>query len=443
VAGEPAPITEQFKDTVGMLDPRLIRNSLEDVALRLKTKRFDLDVDRLSSLEESRKDIQVRTEALQAERNSRSKSIGKAKAAGADIQPLLADVADLGERLDALKAELDDVQESLNGILQAIPNLPDPSVPEGNDDAENEEIRRWGDATTFDFTALDHVDLAGPSGALDLALGQKISTSRFVVLRGDVASLHRALIQFMLDTHRREHGYQEVYVPYIVNSDSLYGTGQLPKFAEDQFKIESERDLYLIPTAEVPVTNIARDEIFDRLDIPLKFVCHSPCFRSEAGSYGRDTRGIIRQHQFEKVELVQLVRPEDSWDAHEALTGHAEAILQKLDLPYRVVNLCGGDLGFSAAKTYDLEVWLPGQGEYREISSCSNFLDFQARRLQARYRDPETGRPQLLHTLNGSALAVGRTLVAILENYQQADGSVRIPQVLHPYLPDVQEIRFA
>lgn len=425
-----------------MLDPRLIRNDPDDVARRLKVKRFHLDVAVLRELEDRRKTLQTETENLQAERNARSRSIGQAKSRGEDIAPLLEEVGRLGERLDAVKQEFESVQQELDALLMTIPNLPHESVPEGKTDEDNVEIRRWGDPTEFAFEARDHVDIAADSGLLDLGTAAKITGARFVVLRGELARLHRALIQFMLDVHTREHGYQEVYVPYIANADSLRGTGQLPKFEEDLFKLNDDRGLYLIPTAEVPVTNIARDEIIDSAAMPLKFVCHTPCFRSEAGNYGKDTRGMIRQHQFEKVELVQLVRPQDSWAAHEELTGHAEAILQKLGLPYRVVNLCGGDLGFASARTFDLEVWLPGQGKYREISSCSNFVDFQARRMQARWRNPDTGKPELLHTLNGSGLAVGRTLIAILENYQRADGSVLIPQALQGYLNGLTEITF-
>jgi seryl-tRNA synthetase len=423
-----------------MLDPKLLRNELPQVAERLKRKKFLLDVDAYESLEQRRREIQVSTEALQAARNTRSKSIGQAKSRGEDIAPLLAEVADLGGQLDQDKQQLDQVQQDLHNLVMAIPNLPDDSVPEGDSDADNIEIRSWGDPTQFEFTPKDHVDLGSASGLLDQEVAAKITGSRFVVLKGAMAKLHRALTQFMLDTHTGEHGYEEVYVPYIVNQDSLRGTGQLPKFEADLFKLQDEGDIYLIPTAEVPVTNIARDEIFAAKDMPLKFACHSPCFRSEAGSHGTDTRGMIRQHQFEKVELVQMVRPADSWQALEELTGHAEAILQKLGLPYRVVNLCGGDLGFAAAKTYDLEVWLPGQEKYREISSCSNFLDFQARRMQARWRSEDTGKPELLHTVNGSGLAVGRTLVAVLENYQQADGSIRIPQILQSYMGGIATI---
>jgi len=417
-----------------MLDPKLIRQDLENTAERLLRKGFTLDVASIQSLEEQRKTLQVETEELQAERNTRSKAIGKAKAQGEDIQPLLDAVSDLGNQLDERKAKLDEIQASLNELVMAIPNVPDESVPEGASEDDNVEVRRWGDIPDFDFEPRDHVDLTHDSGKMNFEVATKITGSRFVTMRGDMARLHRALAQFMLDVHTREHGYEEIYVPFIVNRESLQGTGQLPKFEEEQFRLHDDRDFFLIPTAEVPVTNIARDEILDAEEVPTRLVCHSPCFRREAGSYGKDTRGMIRQHQFEKVELVMMVKPGESWEALDTLTGHAEAILQKLDLPYRVVNLCGGDLGFSAAKTYDLEVWLPGQGKYREISSCSNFLDFQARRMQARWRNPETGKPELLHTLNGSGLAVGRTLVAVLENYQQADGSIRIPQALQSFM---------
>lgn len=426
-----------------MLDPRLIRQELEATAEKLRIKGYELDVTAVSSLEDQRKSLQVETEELQSRRNSQSKMIGKAKSEGQDIQPLLDEVASLGGQLDEKKAALDSVQTALNDLLMSIPNIPHESVPAGASEDDNVEIRRWGDPTTFDFEAKDHVDLAEGSPLLGFEAASKITGSRFVTMRGAMARLHRALVQFMLDVHSQEHGYEEVYVPYIVNRESLTGTGQLPKFEEDLFRLDDERGFYLVPTAEVPVTNLVRDEIVPAEAMPLRFVCHTPCFRSEAGSYGKDTRGMIRQHQFDKVELVTMVKPEDSWAALEALTGHAEAILQKLDLPYRVVTLCGGDLGFSAAKTYDLEVWLPGQGKYREISSCSNFLDFQARRMQARWRNPETGKPELLHTLNGSGLAVGRTLVAVLENYQQVDGSVRIPQALQSYMAGETVISFA
>ena len=417
-----------------MLDPRTIRQELTATAEQLRIKGFELDVSAIESLESRRKALQVQTEELQAERNTRSKAIGKAKAAGEDIQPLLDAVASLGDQLDEKKTALDDVQAELNDILMAVPNIPDASVPPGASEDDNVEVRRWGDPTELSFEAKDHVDLASPSGLMNFEAAAKITGARFVALRGDMARLHRALVQFMLDVHTHEHGYQEVYVPYIVNRDSLTGTGQLPKFEEDLFRLDDDRGFYLAPTAEVPVTNLVRDEIVPAEEMPWRFVCHTPCFRSEAGSHGKDTRGMIRQHQFDKVELVQMVKPEDSWQALEDLTGHAENILQKLGLPYRVVSLCGGDLGFASAKTYDLEVWLPGQGKYREISSCSNFLDFQARRMQARWRNPGTGKPELLHTLNGSGLAVGRTMVALLENYQQSDGAVLVPQALQSYM---------
>jgi seryl-tRNA synthetase len=416
-----------------MLDQKWIRGDLADLAGRLAKKGFELDVAFLESAEQGRKSAQTSMESLQSERNSRSKAIGQAKAKGEDIEPLLAEVATLGDRLEAEKARFESVNRSLQGYLATLPNLPDDDVPSGTDEADNVLVRSWGSPTELGFTPRDHVDLGAAGGGMDFDVAVKLSQSRFVVLRGELAKLQRALIQFMLDVHVGEHGYQEVYVPFIVNSDSLHGTGQLPKFAEDQFKIESDRELYLIPTAEVPVTNLYRDTITSSAELPIKLVCHSPCFRSEAGSYGRDTRGMIRQHQFEKVELVQLVPPTDSEAAHEALTAHAEAILQKLELPYRVVNLCGGDLGFSAAKTYDLEVWLPSQQAYREISSCSNFRDFQARRMQARMRAGDN-KPELLHTLNGSGVAVGRALVAILENFQDEGGRVAIPKALQPYM---------
>jgi len=422
-----------------MLDPKRLRTELDEVAQQLARRDYQLDTARIAELEEERKSLQVKTQNLQNERNTRSKSIGKAKAAGEDIQPLLAEVADLGDQLKAAEDALHQVQSALQGIVLGIPNLPHESVPAGKDEEDNREERRWGDIPAFDFEPKDHVDLGESLGGLDFDMAAKLTGSRFVVMSGALARLHRALTQFMLDTHATEHGYTEVYVPYIVNADSLHGTGQLPKFEEDLFHLEGT-DFYLIPTAEVPVTNLVRDAIVDADELPTRWVAHTPCFRSEAGAYGRDTRGMIRQHQFDKVELVQAVRPDESFAALEELTGHAEAILQKLNLPYRLVTLCTGDLGFSSTKTYDLEVWLPGQGKYREISSCSNFVDFQARRLQARWRNPETGKPELLHTVNGSGLAVGRTLVAVLENYQQADGSVRVPEVLQPYLGGAEVI---
>ena len=424
-----------------MLDPKLIRSDLNFVAEQLKRRHFDLDVAALEDLENKRKTCQIQTESLQSERNTKSKSIGKAKAAGEDIKPLLDEVAGLGEKLDAAKSELNDVQHQMDVILMGIPNLLHDSVPVGKDESDNVEVRRWGTAKTFDFDIKDHVDLGAVNGWLDFETASKLTGSRYVVMHGQMAKLHRALIQFMLDVHTNEHGYTEVYVPYIVNSESLKGTGQLPKFEEDLFCVDKEAGHYLIPTAEVPVTNIARDEILDAAQVPFKMTSHTPCFRSEAGSYGKDTRGMIRQHQFDKVEMVQLVSADNAWDALEELTLHAESILQKLELPYRTVVLCSGDVGFSAAKTYDLEVWLPGQQAYREISSCSCFGDFQARRMQARWRNPETNKPELLNTVNGSGLAIGRTLVAVLENYQQKDGSVLIPDVLKPYMGGLDKLQ--
>ncbi|MCU7839226.1 MAG: serine--tRNA ligase [Candidatus Thiodiazotropha sp. (ex Troendleina suluensis)] len=423
-----------------MLDPRLLRNNLGEVAQQLARRGYQLDTQQISELEEQRKRLQVESQELQNTRNSRSKSIGKAKAAGEDIQPLLAEVAQLGDKLKALQEALTQVQGELSDITLGIPNLPHESVPDGRDEADNREERRWGEPRSFDFEAKDHVDLGDANGLLDFEAAARITGSRFAVMAGPLARLHRALTQFMLDTHTTEHGYTEAYVPYMVNKDSLRGTGQLPKFEDDLFKLCGESEYYLIPTAEVPVTNLIREQIIEADYMPRKWVAHTPCFRSEAGSYGKDTRGMIRQHQFEKVELVQAVAASHSFQALEELTGHAEAILQKLELPYRVVTLCTGDIGFSSTKTYDLEVWLPGQSQYREISSCSNFVDFQARRLQARWRNPETGKPELVHTLNGSGLAVGRTLVAVMENYQQSDGSIVIPQVLRNYMGGLEKI---
>jgi seryl-tRNA synthetase len=417
-----------------MLDPRLLRTDLDTTAKQLARRGYTLDTSAIAALEERRKAVQTRTQQLQNERNTKSKAIGMAKARGEDVAPIMAEVAGLGDALKVAETELAQLQQELETLALGIPNIPHTSVPDGKDENANKEVRRWGEPRTFSFAAKDHVDLGEKLGLLDFETAAKISAARFAVMRGPLAQLHRALIQFMLDLHTREHGYTEVYVPYLVNADSMRGTGQLPKFEADLFALKSEQNLYLIPTAEVPVTNLARDTILEAKDMPRRFVCHTPCFRSEAGSYGKDTRGMIRQHQFEKVELVQLVKPQDSYQALEDLTSHAEKVLQKLNLPYRVMALCAGDMGFSAAKTYDLEVWLPGQQKYREISSCSNFEDFQARRLQARWRNPETGKPELLHTLNGSALAVGRTLVAIVENYQQVDGSIEIPTVLRGYL---------
>jgi seryl-tRNA synthetase len=421
-----------------MLDIKTLRADPEQIAQALAVKGYVMDIPQFVQLEEQRKRLQSETENLQNERNVKSKSIGQAKANGEDIQPLLALVGDLGERLDAVKAEFATVQEEQQGLLMTIPNLPHSSVPAGRDENDNVELHKWGTPKSFDFEPLDHVDMTA-SGGLDFETAAKISGARYVVMRGNLARLQRALTQFMLDQHTQVNGYQEVYVPFIVNADSMRGTGQLPKAAEDMFRINGDTETYLIPTAEVPVTNIYRGEILQESDLPIRHVCHTPCFRSEAGSYGRDTRGMIRQHQFEKVELVQLVHPATSWDTLDTLTGHAEGILQTLELPYRAVNLCGGDLSFTSAKTIDLEVWLPSQQQYREISSCSNFLDFQARRLQARFRN-DAGDIELVHTLNGSGLAVGRTLVALLENYQTNNGKVTIPDALSPYLGGAQTL---
>ena len=422
-----------------MLDPKLLRGDLEGVAEALARRGFQLDIGPVADLETRRKALQVEAQELQNERNTKSKAIGKAKAAGGDIQPLLDEVATLGDRLKAANDALLEVQDALRIVALGMPNLPDASVPDGADENDNREERRWGEPRAFDFEPKDHVDLGAGLDMLDFDVAAKLTGSRFAVMSGQLARMHRALAQFMLDTHVTEHGYTEAYVPYMVNPDSLYGTGQLPKFAEDLFKLEGS-DFYLIPTAEVPLTNLVRDVILEDAYMPRRYVAHTPCFRSEAGSHGKDTRGMIRQHQFDKVELVHVVRPGDSFEALEALTGHAEAILQKLGLPYRVVTLCTGDMGFSATKTYDIEVWLPGQAKYREISSCSNMGDFQARRMQARWRNPETGKPELAHTLNGSGLAVGRTLVAVMENYQQADGSIEVPEVLRPYMGGLERL---
>ena len=417
-----------------MLDPKLIRGDLPMLAGQLARRQFVLDVEGLSGLEAKRKSAQTAMETLQAERNRVSKAIGQAKAKGEDTAPIMATVSDLGAQLDHQKVVFDDASQALQAVLMSLPNIPDETVPEGRDETGNVEVRRWGTPRGFDVAAQDHVSLGERGGLMDFDVAATMAQSRFVALKGELAQLQRALTQFMLDTHVNEHGYQEVYVPFLVNEDALKGTGQLPKFGDDLFRVDLERALYLIPTAEVPVTNLYRDRILTMNDFPIKMVCHTPCFRSEAGSYGRDTRGMIRQHQFEKVELVQLVPPEESEAAHEALTQHAEAILQKLELPYRVMNLCGGDLGASSSKTYDLEVWLPGQSQYREISSCSNFKDFQARRLQARYRIEANAKPELVHTINGSGLAVGRTLVAVLENFQDDQGQITVPDALRPYL---------
>ncbi len=425
-----------------MLDSKLVRGQPQEVAQRLATRGFQLDVARLEALESRRKETQTRTEQLQAERNTRSKSIGQAKQRGEDIAPLMADVERMGAELSAGKQELEAIQAELDALLLTIPNLPDASVPIGADEDDNVEVARWGEPRAFDFEVRDHVALGEQHGWLDFETAAKLSGARFALMRGPIARLHRALAQFMLNLHTGEHGYEEAYTPYLVQAPALQGTGQLPKFEEDLFKIsrEGEADLYLIPTAEVSLTNIVSGEILDAKQLPLKFVAHTPCFRSEAGASGRDTRGMIRQHQFDKVELVQIVAPEQSFAALEELVGHAEKVLQLLELPYRKLALCTGDMGFGATKTYDLEVWVPSQDKYREISSCSSCGDFQARRMQARWRNPATGKPELVHTLNGSGLAVGRTLVAVLENYQQADGSIRVPEVLKPYMGGLEVI---
>ncbi len=425
-----------------MLDPKLIRTELQAIAERLAGRGSPLDVARIEGLEAQRKTVQSHTEQLQAERNARSKSIGQAKARGEDIGPLMADVDRMANELSNGKHELDAIQAELDSILLGIPNLPHESVPVGDDEEANVEVRSWGTPKVFDFEVKDHVALGELHGWLDFERAAKLSGARFALLRGPIARMHRALSQFMINLHTGEHGYEEAYTPYLVQAPALQGTGQLPKFEEDLFKIsrDGEADLYLIPTAEVSLTNIVSDAILDVKQLPLKFVAHTPCFRSEAGASGRDTRGMIRQHQFDKVEMVQIVEPSKSYEALESLTGNAEKVLQLLELPYRVLALCTGDMGFSATKTYDLEVWVPSQDKYREISSCSNCGDFQARRMQARWRNPETGKPELVHTLNGSGLAVGRTLVAVLENYQQADGSIRVPEVLRPYMGGIEVI---
>ena len=429
-----------------MLESKLLRGNIDFVVEQLKRRNFTFDVDEFNKLEDQRKVIQVQTQELQNLRNTKSKAIGQAKASGEDIKPLLDEVSSLGESLDGAKSELNALQFKIDEIAMAIPNLPHPSVPEGFSEDDNLEVLKWGEPKKFDFEPKDHVDL-GEMHGIDFAAAAKISSARFVVMTGKIAKLQRALTQFMLDHHTEVNGYTETYVPYLVNADSLMGTGQLPKFEADLFKTHlhgeegDAKSLYLIPTAEVPVTNIVRDSIIKESDLPLKFVAHTPCFRSEAGSYGRDTRGLIRQHQFEKVELVQISKPSDAYDVLEELTAHAEGILKLLELPYRKVSLCTGDLGFSSAKTYDLEVWLPGQSAYREISSCSCFEAFQARRMQLRWKNSDTKESEFLHTLNGSGLAVGRTLVAVIENYQNADGSITIPKVLQGYMGGSTKIK--
>ena len=424
-----------------MIDPKLLRHAAADVAANLARRGVEFDAAGYLALDERRKALQVETEQLQNERNTRSKAIGKAKAAGEDIAPLLADVKSLGTKLDECESALQAVQAELKAVELGLPNLLDASVPDGADEDANVEVRRWGEPPEFDFEPRDHIELGETLGFLDFETASRISGARFAVMRGGLAQLQRALIQFMLDTHTREHGYVEAYVPYLVQGHALVGTGQLPKFEEDLFRTGTDTPFYLIPTAEVPLTNFLRDAIVDAGELPIRLTAHTPCFRSEAGSYGQDTRGMIRQHQFEKVELVQLVAPDASAAALEELTGHAEVILQRLELPYRVVTLCAGDTGFAAAKTYDLEVWLPGQQRYREISSCSNCTDFQARRMQARRRHPDTGKPELVHTMNGSGVAAGRALIAVIENCQQADGSIRVPDVLRPYMGGVESIQ--
>lgn len=415
-----------------MLDPQILRNNLEQTAEQLAQRGYQLDVAAWQQLEQQRKSIQVETEALQNKRTTISKSIGLAKSKGEDIQPLLDEVAAIGKTLDDAKEQLKAVQQQIEKVTLYTPNLADQSVPIGQDEADNVEIRKWGEPRKFDFKVRDHIALGELNRGLDAESAANLSGSRFTLLTGEIAQLHRALAQFMLDKQVSEHGYTEYYVPYLVNAQTMRGSGQLPKFADDAFITEDER--YLIPTAEVPLTNLVADRIVDEADLPIKMTAHTPCFRREAGSYGKDTKGMIRQHQFDKVEMVQIVHPEHSFAALEEMTAHAEAVLQALELPYRTIVLCTGDMGFSAAKTYDLEVWLPGQDTYREVSSCSNCLDFQARRMQARFRSASSNKPQLVHTLNGSGLAVGRTLIAVLENYQQADGSVLIPEVLQPYM---------
>jgi seryl-tRNA synthetase len=423
-----------------MLDPRLIRSELDQVESQLARRAFRLDTAAFAELESRRREVQAKTQSLQSERNSRSKLIGQAKAKGEDIQPLLAEMDSFGDDLKRIEAELDEIQTSLEDLLLGVPNILDADVPDGRSEADNLEVHRWLEPRKFEFEPQDHVELGARLGQMDFEAAVKIAGARFVTLQGPLCQLQRAIAQFMLDLHTMEHGYIETYVPFMVNADSLRGTGQLPKFEAELFRIQSEPPYYLIPTAEVPVTNLVRDEIVEANRLPLKFVCHTPCFRSEAGSYGKDTRGMIRQHQFEKVELVQITAPHDSSAAHEALTAHAEEVLKRLELPFRRVLLCAGDTGFSSAKTYDLEVWLPGQQAYREISSCSNFRDFQARRLKARWRNPDTGKPELVHTLNGSGLAVGRTLIAVMENYQDQSGRIRVPDVLKPYMGGTEVI---
>jgi len=423
-----------------MLDPQLLRADPESVAAALAPRGYTLDVTAWRELETRRKDLQIRVQDLQNQKNQSAKAVGMAKGRGEDIQPLLDEIKHLGEELGQVESEFSRVHDEQQAWLMVMPNLALPEVPAGKDEHDNVEIRRWGEPTKFDFEPRDHVELGGMNGLMDSEAAAKLAGARFTVLKGKLSRLHRALAQFMLDVHTTEHGYTEMYLPYLVNPETMTGTGQLPKFGEDAFATTDEPPRYLVPTAEVPMTNLVAGEIIDNADMPLKFTSQTPCFRREAGSYGQDTRGMIRQHQFEKVELVQITRPEESTAALDELTGHAESILQRLGLPYRTVVLCTGDMGFAAAKTHDIEVWLPGQGTYREISSCSVCTDFQARRMKARWRNPETGKPELVHTLNGSGLAVGRTLIAVMENYQQQDGSIRVPEVLQPYMGGLEII---
>lgn len=422
-----------------MLDPKLVRNSIDNVAARLKKRGFVLDIAKFNALEEKRKNLQVKLQELQNARNVRSKEVGIAKASGKNVDEALASLKELSDSLKKMEEEFASIQPEMDAFLAGIPNIPHESVPEGKSEEENKVIRTWGEPKKFSFTPKDHAELGANGLLMDFEAAAKISGARFVVLKGPLARLQRALAQFMLDLHTREHGYEEIHVPYIVNADSLFGTGQLPKFKEDQFAVSGDSERYLIPTSEVPVTNMVRDTIVDAANLPMKFACYSSCFRSEAGSYGKDMRGMLRQHQFEKVELVHIVRPENSYQALEELTKHAETVLQRLELPYRIVALCTGDMGFSSAKTYDLEVWLPGQQRYREISSCSNTEAFQARRMKARFRD-ESGKIELLHTLNGSGLAIGRTLIAVIENNQDELGRIHIPKVLQPYMGGLEVI---
>ena len=417
-----------------MLDPQLLRTDPEAVAEALKPRGYELEVAAWRELESRRKELQIRVQELQNQKNQSAKSIGQAKARGEDIQPLLEEVRHLGEELGQSESEFNEVHTRQQAWLLEMPNLALPDVPQGADENDNVEIRKWGEPTQFDFEPRGHVELGEGSGMLDAPAAAKLAGTRFVVLKGDLSRMHRALAQFMLDVHTQEHGYMEVYLPYLVNAETMTGTGQLPKFEDDAFATTDDPPRYLIPTAEVPMTNLVAGDIIDADDLPLRFTSQTPCFRREAGSYGKDTRGIIRQHQFEKVEMVQIVRPENSDAALDDLTGHAESILQRLGVPYRVIILCTGDMGFASARTFDIEAWLPGQDMYREISSCSVCTDFQARRMKARWRNPETGKPELVHTLNGSGLAVGRTLIAVMENYQQQDGSIKVPEVLRPYM---------